>query len=122
KPDRCPEFHIEADRILIATGSYPYRPAGFPFHDPRVYDSNTILMLHEIPGTMLVVGGGVIGCEYACMFEALGVQVTVVEKRDGLIGFLDVEIADSLRSQMEAKGIRVLTSDSVESVQDNGTL
>lgn len=122
KPDRCAEFQISADKILIATGSYPFRPAGFPFHDPRVYDSNTILMLHEIPATMLVVGGGVIGCEYACMFAALGVQVTVVEKRDGLVGFLDLEIAESLRTQMEAKGIRVLTGDSVASVHDNGSL
>jgi len=122
KPDRCAEFHIQADKVLIATGSYPFRPAGFPFHDPRVYDSNTILMLHEIPSSMLAVGGGVIGCEYACMFAALGVQVTVVEKRDGLVGFLDLEIAESLRSQMEGNGIRVLTNDSVESVRDNGTL
>src|SRR5947199_357912 len=80
-PERCPAFPIQADCSLLATGSYPYRPPEFPFHDPRVYDSDTILALHEIPRTLLVVGGGVIGCEYACTFAALGVEVTVVEKR-----------------------------------------
>jgi NAD(P) transhydrogenase len=122
KPDRCPEFHLDGSRILIATGSYPFRPPTFPFHDPRVYDSNTILMLHDIPPTMLVVGGGVIGCEYACIFAALGVQVTIVEKRDTLVGFLDGELADALRARMEEAGVRVLTGDSVESVDDNGCL
>jgi NAD(P) transhydrogenase len=81
-----------------------------------VYDSDTILDLHEFPRSMLVVGGGVIGCEYACMFAVMGVQVVVVEKRDRLIGFLDAEIADRLRAQMEAIGVRVLVSDSVESI------
>ena len=107
--DRCPESRLHADRILIATGSYPFRPPNFPFHDPRVYDSNTVLMLHNIPPTMLVVGGGVIGCEYACIFAALGVEVTIVEKRDTLVGFLDDEVAAALRSRMEEAGIRILT-------------
>jgi NAD(P) transhydrogenase len=117
EPERCPEFHIQGEVILVATGSYPFRPAAFPFHSPRVYDSDTIVNLHEIPPSMLVVGGGVIGCEYACMFAVLGVHVTLVEKRDGLIAFLDQEIAESLRAQMESMGIRVLTSDWVDSVQ-----
>src|SRR5207244_31342 len=68
-----------------ATGSYPFRPAGFPFHDPRVHDSDTILTLHEIPAALIVVGGGVIGCEYACMFAALGVKLTLIEKRPRLL-------------------------------------
>ncbi|MCI0460756.1 MAG: Si-specific NAD(P)(+) transhydrogenase [Gemmataceae bacterium] len=114
---RCPEVHIHADAILIATGSYPYRPTVFPFHDPRVHDSDTILTLHEIPPSMLVVGGGVIGCEYACMFAALGVQVTLVEKRDRLLDFLDAEIAEALRSHMESTGIRILMPDGVQGVE-----
>src|SRR5947209_6778951 len=105
KPDRCPEFHIRGDVVLLATGSYPYRPPQFPFHDPRVYDSDTILTLHEVPASMLVVGGGVIGCEYACMFAALGVEVTLAEKRARLIGCLDGEIAQALQARMEAMGI-----------------
>jgi NAD(P) transhydrogenase len=116
KPDRCPEFHIQGDVILLATGSYPYRPTHFPFHDPRVYDSDTILTLHEIPASMLVVGGGVIGCEYACMFAALGVQVTLVEKRPRLLEFLDAELAEALRVQMGALGVQILMPDGVEEV------
>src|SRR5207248_2049785 len=96
RPERCPELHLQADVILIATGSYPYRPAVFPFHDPRIFDSDTILTLQDIPASLLVVGGGVIGCEYACIFNALGVQVTVVEKRAAIAGGMDAEVAESL--------------------------
>src|ERR1043166_2079828 len=74
RPHRSRECQIEGQVILIAPGSPPYRPEVFPFTDPRVYDSDTILTLQEIPPSMLVVGGGVIGCEYACMFAALGIQ------------------------------------------------
>ncbi|HLJ92835.1 MAG TPA: FAD-dependent oxidoreductase, partial [Gemmataceae bacterium] len=122
KPERCPAFPIQAEVILLATGSYPYRPPAFPFHDPRVYDSDTILALHEIPETMLVVGGGVIGCEYACIFAALGVRVTVIEKRDRLIGCLDAEISGALQTCMEAMGIRFFMSDCVHSVHTGEVL
>jgi NAD(P) transhydrogenase len=121
-PDRCPPLKLTANVILIATGSYPYRPAVFPFHDPRVFDSDTVLTLQEIPATMLVVGGGVIGCEYACIFAALGTRVTVIEKRDCLISSMDREISDSLHEQMQAVGIRCLLNDAVESVKDNGVI
>jgi NAD(P) transhydrogenase len=121
-PRGCPEHKIRGDVVLIATGSYPYRPPNLPFHDPRVYDSDTILDLHGMPRSMLVIGGGVIGCEYACMFAVLGVAVTVVERRDRLIGFLDAEVGDALRHQMEAIGIRVLTCDAVDHVDDDGTI
>src|SRR4051794_25296739 len=118
KPDRCPELHLRADVFLIATGSYPHRPPVFPFHDPRIFDSDTILTLPDIPASLLVVGGGVIGCEYACIFNALGLQVTVVEKRGSIVGGMDHEVADSLKVQMEEAGIRFLLNDSVVSVRD----
>jgi NAD(P) transhydrogenase len=117
KPERCPEFDIQSDFLLVATGSYPYRPPVFPFHDPRVYDSDTIVTLHEIPASMLVVGGGVIGCEYACMLAVLGVRVALVEKRSRLLDFLDAEIAEALRVQMETMGIRILMPDSVAGLE-----
>src|SRR5262249_54504627 len=88
-PGRCPEVMLKADRILIPTGSYRFRPEGFPFHNPSIYDSDTILLLENIPPSLVVVGGGVIGCEYACMFNALGVQVTVIEKRGSILGGMD---------------------------------
>lgn len=113
----CPDLQLRGDVILIATGSYPFRPPQFPFHDPRIHDSDTILTLHEIPGRLVVVGGGVIGCEYACMFAALGVQVTVVEKRDRLLEFLDAEVSEALRGRMEAAGVRFLMPDGVTDIR-----
>ena len=116
KPTGSPEIQIRGEKILIATGSSPYRPPIFPFHDPRVLDSDTILTLRDMPASMMVCGGGVIGCEYACMFAALGVKVTLIEQRDRLINFLDAEISAALKRGMEAMGIRMLMSDAVVSV------
>lgn len=116
QPERCPEHRIEGDVILVATGSYPYRPPGFPFHDPRLFDSDTILTLHEIPRSILIVGGGVIGCEYACIYAALGVKVAVVENRAQLLSFLDGEIAAVLKTQMEKLGVRFHLGDAVAGV------
>jgi NAD(P) transhydrogenase len=110
------ETRLQADVILIAVGSSPVRPKIYPFDDPRVWDSDTILQIHEMPKSMMVVGGGVIGCEYACMFAILGVEVTVVERHGGIIGSLDREIATALQAQMEAIGISFRFNDSVDSV------
>ena len=116
RPERCPEVRLTGDVFLIATGSYPFRPKVFPFHDPRVYDSDSILTLQAIPPAMLVIGGGVIGCEYACIFAALGVKVTIVEKRGLIIGSMDREISESLRSQMEDVGVAFIMNDEVAAV------
>jgi NAD(P) transhydrogenase len=119
-PDRCPELRLRGEVILIATGSYPYRPPAFPFHDPRLYDSDTLLTLQEVPASLLVVGGGVIGCEYACIFAALGTHVTVVEARASIAGGMDAEVSETLRHQMAAAGVRFYLSDGVESVECDG--
>src|SRR5215218_9317524 len=111
------EARLRGEVILVAVGSSPIRPALFPFDDPRVWDSDTVLQLRFLPKSMLVVGGGVIGCEYACMFAILGVHVTIVEKRGRLISSLDHEVSDSLRARMEAIGIRVQLDDSVAEVR-----
>ncbi|HMB03172.1 MAG TPA: Si-specific NAD(P)(+) transhydrogenase [Isosphaeraceae bacterium] len=110
------EARVSGDVILIAVGSSPHRPETFPFEDPRIWDSDTILKLEFMPRSMLVVGGGVIGCEYACMFAILGIEVTVVEQRGRVIGSLDGEIAASLQGQMEAIGVRFFFNDGVEAV------
>src|SRR5436190_9587690 len=70
------ETQLKADYFLIATGSTPNQPAGIPFDQRLIYDSDSILRMHGIPKTMAVIGGGVIGTEYASIFTALGVQVT----------------------------------------------
>src|SRR5262249_48885740 len=94
----------------------------YPFHDPRVYDSDTVLNLHEIPATMVVVGGGVVGCEYACLFAALGVEVHLIEKREQILTFLDREIIAALQARMEDLGVHFYLSDVVESVEASDAL
>ncbi len=116
RPERCPETLLRAEKTLIATGSYPFRPKELPFYDPRICDSDTILMLHEIPDKMLVVGGGVIGCEYACMFAALGVRVMLVEKRAGILNFMDPDIVATLQNRMEMMGIEFYFNDGVAAI------
>ena len=97
---------LEGKAILIATGSSPRRPPEFAFEDPRIADSDEILRLDRIPKRLVVVGGGVIGSEYACTFAALGVSVRLVDGRDRLLPFLDAEIARALVEGMERLGVR----------------
>jgi NAD(P) transhydrogenase len=99
------EERLTAAYVLIATGSSPHRPAAFPFEHRNVYDSDEIVRVHALPRAMVVVGGGVIGCEYACLFATLGAKVTVVEARPGILGFLDGEFVGLLEERMRALGI-----------------
>jgi NAD(P) transhydrogenase len=122
QPTQSAAVQIRGEVILIATGSRPYHPPVFPFHDVRVYDSDTILNLREIPRTMLIAGGGVIGCEYACLFSALGIQVTLVEGRERLLTFLDAEVAAALAESMRAMGIRLFLSDTIDSIKTEAML
>jgi NAD(P) transhydrogenase len=108
---------LSAEVLLIATGSSPLRPAGISFDDPDVEDSDTILDLDRIPRSLAVVGGGVIGCEYACLFGALGTAITIIEGRDTLMGFLDDEMSHGLRSALERDGHHVMLGDAVLSVE-----
>jgi NAD(P) transhydrogenase len=96
---------LRGEHILIAIGSVPVRPEAFPFDRPEIYDSDTILDLDRLPGRMAVIGAGVIGCEYACTFAALGTEVHVVDGRDALLPFLDAEISRVLGTVMERNGI-----------------
>lgn len=116
KPKHSPAIHLHGDVILVATGSYPHHPDNLPFHDRRVYDSDTILTINDMPPSMLVAGGGVIGCEYACIFAALGIEVTLVEGRDRLLTFLDPEISEALAAAMIKLGVHVRLSDMIETV------
>jgi len=97
---------LRAGKILIATGSAPLRPAEFAFEDERLCDSDEILHLRRLPERLVVVGGGVIGSEYACTFAALGVRVHLVDGRDRLLPFLDAEVASTLADSMGKLGIQ----------------
>jgi NAD(P) transhydrogenase len=100
------EMLLTAERVLIATGSSPFRPPDLPFADPRVHDSDEILAIGALPKTVVVVGAGVIGSEYACTFAAIGTQVHLVDGRDTLMPFLDSEVSQAMAAAMGESGVR----------------
>ena len=109
---------ITADVILIATGSHPVRPAEIPFDGETVVDSDTLLTLPRIPGRMVVIGGGVIGCEYAGIFAALGVRVTIINARERLLTQLDAEVSDALCAEMTRRlGVQVMLNSEVREIR-----
>lgn len=98
---------MTGDVIMIATGSRPANPKEIDFSDDHIHDSDEILNIERIPASMTILGAGVIGCEYACMFAALGVKVTLVDARDTLLGFLDHEMVEQLIASMRRMGIEL---------------
>jgi NAD(P) transhydrogenase len=109
----APDTLLRGEKILIATGSSPVRPAEFPFEHPRVHDSDQILEIGVLPKTLAIAGAGVIGAEYACTFAALGVEVHLIDGRDWLLGFLDREISQNIQHVMAANGIRFIWKEKV---------
>ncbi len=107
---------LQAAYIVIATGSRPRCGDGIPFNNVTVCDSDSILATETLPKTMLVVGGGVIGCEYASMFAAFGIKVTLLEKREQLLRFVDQEIVQALIYQMRRTGVTVRLGEEIASV------
>jgi len=107
---------LRADFILIATGSRPHRPPEIPFDDTVTFDSDSILKMGRIPASLAVIGGGVIGCEYASIFTALGVQVALVDGRDRVLPFLDAEISGRLRERLTNLGVNFLLEERMASI------
>ncbi|WMS87496.1 Si-specific NAD(P)(+) transhydrogenase [Pleionea litopenaei] len=108
---------ITADKIVIATGSRPYRPDDIDFNHPRIYDSDTILSLQRNPRHIIIYGAGVIGCEYASIFRGLGVKVDLVNMRDQLLSFLDKEITDSLSYHLWNNGVIIRNNEEYSQVE-----
>jgi NAD(P) transhydrogenase len=108
---------ITADHLLVACGTKPARPGHIPFDGRHIFDSDELLQLEQIPRSMIVVGAGVIGIEYAIMLAALGVQVTVVDGRDRLLDFCDGEIVDTLIYHARALGIVFRLGEDVIGIQ-----
>ena len=111
---------VTYDHALIATGSVPFQPSNIPFADPDIDDSDTILQIDRMPESLTVMGGGVIGCEYASMFAALGVKVTLIEPREELLSFLDAEVSEALRVALVRLGVDVRLKTSGSEVQRDG--
>lgn len=116
--------HVTAEKVIIATGTRPARPDTVDFDGRTVVDSDQILNLDKIPGSMVVVGAGVIGIEYASMFAALGTKVTVVERRDRMLDFCDLEIVEALKYHLRDLAVTFRFREAVVSVErhNGGTL
>jgi NAD(P) transhydrogenase len=108
---------IRGDKILVACGSKPARPAHIPFDGQRIFDSDDVLYIDTIPRSMVVIGGGVIGIEYAIMFAILGVRVTLIDGRERLLEFCDAEIIDTLMFNARGLGITFRLGENVSAVR-----
>ncbi|MEV1244132.1 Si-specific NAD(P)(+) transhydrogenase [Nonomuraea sp. NPDC050022] len=111
------EKKVTADKIVIATGTSPARPSSVEFDDKTVIDSDAILHLDRVPETLVVVGAGVIGIEYASMFAALGTKVTVVERRDRMLEFCDLEIVEALKYHLRDLAVTFRFGENVAAVE-----
>jgi NAD(P) transhydrogenase len=114
------ELTLQGEKILIATGSSPFRPPPFPFDQPHIYDSDTILSLDQLPKSMAVAGAGVVGSEYACIFAELGVEVHLIDGRDTLLPFLDAEVSRALAAAMEGNGISLHRNERIQECAATG--
>jgi len=108
----------EADHIIIATGTKPAESPLVPFNGKTIINSDQILSMPEVPKTMIVVGGGVIGVEYTCMFATLGVRVTLIEKRPRLLEFADAEMVEALCYHLRDRRVTLRLNEEVESVEE----
>ena len=118
------ERRITAENIVIAVGTRPHRPKTVEFDDSTVLDSDGILKLPHLPRALVVVGGGVIGIEYASMFAALGTKVTVIEQRHRLLDFCDDQITEALQYHLRDIGVTFRFGEEVVAVErhENGTI
>src|SRR5262245_40219422 len=106
---------VSAEVILVATGSSPDRPAFIPFNRDNVFDGDTVLQMTRLPQSMIIVGGGVIGCEYACLFNALGLRITVVNRSEHVLEFLDREIIGAFENCASRTGMEFVFNDEIAS-------
>jgi NAD(P) transhydrogenase len=116
----CPagdEHIVNGEKILIAVGTAPYRPDDIPFDDDHILDSDAIIARPRVPRSLTVVGAGVIGIEYATIFSALDVPVTLVETRDTFLEFIDREIIDEFIHQLRDRGVTIRLGTAVTSIE-----
>ncbi len=115
--DQNPQKTLRGDNILIACGTHPYRDPNIPFDDQSIIDVDQILDLDELPNELVVVGAGIIGLEYASMFAALNIEVTIVEKRSSVLEFVDREIIDRLIYHLRNLNVTFRFGETLKSVK-----
>ena len=108
---------LAADKIIIATGSRPHQLPSFPFDGNRIISSDDALRLKEIPKSLLIIGAGIIGCEFACIFRELGSEVTILEILTRAVSTEDNEISQLLERELKKKKIRLFTNVKADRVE-----
>jgi len=118
------EQQLQTDFVVVATGTRPARPESVAFDDRTIIDSDGVLNLDRIPGSLVVVGAGVVGIEYAAIFASLGSKVTVVERRDHLLEFCDGQIVEALQYHLRDLGVTFRLRETVTAVErfEEGTV
>jgi len=111
---------LTADRFLISTGTKTYRPDTVPFNGRTVVDSDEFLELAQIPRSLIVVGAGVIGVEYATMFSALDVRVTLIEPRETFLDFIDDALIQDFTHQIRENGVDLRLGSAIDTIEDAG--
>lgn len=108
---------IQAGKIIIATGSEPRMIPAFPFDYERIHDSTSMLEIQKLPKSLAIIGGGIIGCEFASLYAALGVEVTVIEMMSSILPMESQSVSSYMTKIYKKKGIKIYTNTFVESVQ-----
>jgi len=108
---------IEAQNVVIATGSYPVTPAMFKYDGANVITSEEMLVLKDKPESLLIIGAGVIGCEFASIFNALGTEVQLVDVMPNILPMVDDDVADVVKKEFEKRGISVKTGVKIASIE-----
>ena len=112
------DFTLESDHVIIGVGTRPASSAKVPTNGRTIVNSDQILGLEDLPRSLIVVGGGVVGVEYTCMFAVLGVRVTLIEKRNRLLDFADQEIIETLSYHLRDSRVTMRLGEEVESGHD----
>lgn len=113
-------YQIKMDKAIIATGSKPRTPTTIPFDNSVILDSTRLLQIEKVPDTMLVLGGGIIGSEYASFFAALGTEVTIIDRKDHILPLLDSEIGIHLQTALTDIGLRFLGNKEPQEIARKG--
>ncbi len=114
------EVVLEAKDVIIATGSEPRELSQFPLDHKIVHDSTSLLNITELPKRLIIVGGGVIGCEFACLHNALGVEVTILELLPSILPTEGQNISDELTKSFKKRGITIETNATIDRMDNNG--
>jgi NAD(P) transhydrogenase len=112
------ETRYQSEYFVVASGTVPRRPDNIPFNESTIIDSDGILGINRIPRTMTIIGGGVIGVEYATIFSALDVKVTVIDGRNQILDFIDTDIIDDFRHDIKERGVLLRLGEQVTTVEE----